>query len=399
MKSASKSEQKKTCLLEAGRICHTLASEILTCQYQPEPYHHFAITEPKLREIYAPAFKDRIVQMWIVSQLEKAISHLMIDDTYATQLNKGTFAAINKAQKLMRKPHYRVAMQLDIYSYFNHINKARLKDRLVALIETPPQSIGQFHPVKKHILLYLIEQILQQDAARENNLQTNNHRLLAQIPPHKRLSFSQQGVGLPIGSVTSQMFGNFYLNDLDHFCKHTLKIKGYIRFMDDLIVLSDNIAQLKIWKNHIDAFLKQQLLLTLHPHKTKIKVIEHGVDYLGYTVYPHYKTIRPSTLHTFKARLRYFNALLEPDLFPNTAPPDRGVWQRWHKQGLTPALSPTLLKAMQSTINSYFGLLSHGSHCRLRKSLYHDHFHYLKRYMMPKDHRYSAIKIKKNLPF
>lgn len=70
----------------------------------PEPYQHFAITEPKLREIYAPSFKDRIVQMWVCSHLTPLMEKRFIDDTYANRKGKGTYAAIEKSQKLMRQP-------------------------------------------------------------------------------------------------------------------------------------------------------------------------------------------------------------------------------------------------------------------------------------------------------
>lgn len=102
VKASGSSQQKSANALKFPKLCHELSTEILTNTYQPYSYHHFAITEPKLREIYAPAFRDRIAQMWIALQMAPIMENQFIDDTYANRKGKGTLAAIAKVQKLMR---------------------------------------------------------------------------------------------------------------------------------------------------------------------------------------------------------------------------------------------------------------------------------------------------------
>ncbi|EOI6422988.1 reverse transcriptase domain-containing protein, partial [Vibrio cholerae] len=159
VKASGSSQQKSANALKFPKLCHELSTEILTNTYQPYSYHHFAITEPKLREIYAPAFRDRIAQMWIALQLAPIMENQFIDDTYANRKGKGTLAAIAKVQKLMRQPRHTWGLQLDIYSYFNSINKRELLTQLHNLIYNSKLS-----PLRQYCLANLIEKIIEQDA-------------------------------------------------------------------------------------------------------------------------------------------------------------------------------------------------------------------------------------------
>ncbi|MCE7732871.1 RNA-directed DNA polymerase [Vibrio campbellii] len=386
------SQQKSTNALNFPMICCDLATQILTNTYHPRPYHHFAITEPKLREVYAPDFRDRIVQMWVALQFTPMMERRLINDTYANRKSKGTLSAICKAQKCMRQPHHSWGLQLDIYSYFNCINKATLINQLCSLIDRSTLS-----PLRKWCLTTLTELIVQHDATAQPNQKTGKLHLLNKIPHHKRLQFQNTvHTGLPIGSVTSQLFGNFYLNDLDHYIKHNLSVKGYIRYMDDLLLLADSPEKLQHWKIQIERYLHSNLHLKLHPYKTQISSVDNGFDYLGFRVYPHHKHIRKSTIDSLKNRLRYFNTLLtSKDSAPKTKP-SRGLWS---KKDIHQAPFYTQLKAMQSTVNSYYGLLNQANHCKLRQSLYHCHFGELKRYLLPNNAYYEHFTIKKGLHF
>ncbi|MCG9661057.1 RNA-directed DNA polymerase, partial [Vibrio mediterranei] len=125
-----------------------------------------------------------------------------------------------------------------------------------------------------------IEKTMEHDATKQENDRTGNQYLLNQIPPHKRLQFNNtQQVGLPIGSVTSQLFGNFYLNALDHEVKHTLRVKGYVRYMGYLLVLSDSPEKLTQYQIYIESYLSSHLYLKLHPTKVHLAPVEKGFDY------------------------------------------------------------------------------------------------------------------------
>ncbi|MCK9379356.1 MAG: RNA-directed DNA polymerase, partial [Candidatus Moranbacteria bacterium] len=105
-------------------------------------------------------------------------------------------------------------------------------------------------------------------------------------------SFSK---GLPLGNVTSQLFANIYLNELDQFAKHKLKIRYYLRYCDDFVILSDNEEYLKSLISKISEFLKANLKLNLHPNKIIIRKFIQGVDFLGYVIFPHHKILRTKT--------------------------------------------------------------------------------------------------------
>ena len=128
---------------------------------------------------------------------------------------------------------------------------------------------------------------------------------------------------MPLGNLTSQFFANIYLNELDHFVKHKLKAKYYIRYVDDFVIVHNSKSQLKIWKNEIEEFLKAKLKLELHPNKVSIKTLASGIDFLGWVNFPDYRILRNTTKN------RILNKIKE-------------------------AYNPR-------TLASYFGLLRHGN--------------------------------------
>lgn len=97
---------------------------------------------------------------------------------------------------------------------------------------------------------------------------------------------------MPLGNLTSQFFANVYLNELDYFVKDTLKVKYYIRYVDDFIILHKSAKQLAIWKEKIDVFLRDYLHIQLHPHKSRIIPLKRGIDFVGFRNFYHYRLLR-----------------------------------------------------------------------------------------------------------
>ena len=97
---------------------------------------------------------------------------------------------------------------------------------------------------------------------------------------------------MPLGNLTSQFFANVYLNELDYFVKHELKVKYYIRYVDDFVILHSSKEQLKKWKAEIEIFLIKKLKLELHPQKSKIISLSRGIDFVGFRCFWHYKLLR-----------------------------------------------------------------------------------------------------------
>lgn len=101
--------------------------------------------------------------------------------------------------------------------------------------------------------------------------------------------------GVPIGNLTSQLFANIYMNEFDQFMKHDLKMKHYVRYTDDFVVVADNREYLDLILPRIKEFLEHDLRLKLHPKKVSVRKFHKGVDFLGYIVFPDHRLIRSKT--------------------------------------------------------------------------------------------------------
>lgn len=378
-----------------SRICQSLAFEIENKTYTPSSYTRFAVVDPKIREIYAPAFRDRLVQCWLVYHLTPATERILIDDTYANRKGKGSLAAVQKAQTFMRKPSQSHYLQLDIQNFFNSIKLSKLMTLCDAIIA----RYFNGHPLKE-ILFYVLKQSIYHSATSNTVTISGDKHLLSLIPKHKTLCAVPRGVGLPLGSAASQLFANIYLNPLDHFIKHHLHIRGYVRYMDDLLITGNSPSQLSQWRKHISHFIEQELSLCLHPKKQVIQTCYQGADYLGYKVYPHYLHLRKRNINKLLTWLSFFNAKLSgKTITPALHIQHKPEWNHYFSASQIFPLRPdyALLQHMQSVINSYFGLMKHAQHYRLRKMIYHKHFHLLKTFYLPSDAHYSAIHIKKHI--
>lgn len=122
-------------------------------------------------------------------------------------------------------------------------------------------------------------------------------------------SFSSQDgkvVGLPLGNLTSQLLVNIYMNEFDHFIKDILKVKYYIRYADDFVILSENKIYLEKLLLEVKLFLANNLKLSLHPDKVYIKTLSSGIDFLGWINFPYHRVLRTSTKHRMVRRIKEF---------------------------------------------------------------------------------------------
>jgi hypothetical protein len=172
-------------------------------------------------------------------------------------------------------------LKLDIKGYFMNIDRQLLykqNQRLVSqLYKNNPQEINE--------ILYLLKKIIFNDP-------TKNCRIRGQakdwsgLPKNKSLFGAKQGKGLPIGNLTSQLFGNIYLNKFDHFVKRQLKCHYYGRYVDDMIFFHRDKEFLKNLIPKINKYLKDNLGLELHEKKIYLQEINHGVQFLGAIIKP-----------------------------------------------------------------------------------------------------------------
>jgi len=272
-----------------------LEEDLNSQTYQPARSICFVVDKPKLREIFAADFRDRIVHHVLVEHLESIAEPKFIYDSYACRKGKGTHRAVKRLQSFTRsitENNYRKAyfLQLDIRSFFFSINKNILFD----LVKKYTQDKD---------MLWLTKVIIYNDCTK-NAVIKNDIGLFKSIPAHKTLFGQDKNKGLPIGNLSSQFFANLYLNELDQVVKHTLKCKYYLRYMDDLLILHQDRKVLEKWANDIEVFVKEKLDLALNKNKTAIRPISNGIDYLGYIVRPFYILVRRRVVNSLKSRIK-----------------------------------------------------------------------------------------------
>ncbi|MGK5092443.1 reverse transcriptase domain-containing protein [Deltaproteobacteria bacterium TL4] len=261
--------------------------------YEPSRSLCFVVTDPKLREVFAANFRDRVVHHLLVPRLEAIWEPKFIFDSYACRKNKGTHAAVERLQSFMarvsrgnRIPGW--FLQLDIRGFFMSVDRGILFELIQGKLEDP-------------LLLGLTARILFHDCTRDY-FYKGVPGLLEKIPPHKTLFQSGINKGLPIGNLTSQFFANVYLNELDQFVKHQLKCRFYLRYMDDFILLSEDREELLHWQEVIEEFLLKRLELQIKPGVI-LKRVSEGSDFLGYIVRPQYKLVRHRVVENFHVKV------------------------------------------------------------------------------------------------
>lgn len=111
---------------------------------------------------------------------------------------------------------------------------------------------------------------------------------------------------MPLGNLTSQFFGNVYLNELDYFVKHKLKARYYLRYVDDFVILHKSKEQLEKWKVEISIFLKEKLKIDLHPQKSRIIHISRGIDFVGFRSHYLYNLLRKRNIRKMQRKVKTF---------------------------------------------------------------------------------------------
>lgn len=242
-----------------------IQNELIWQTYQVGRYREFFVHDPKKRLIMALPFKDRVVQWAIYRVLNPLLDKRYINTSYACRVGYGTHKAVAKVQywlrRLSRQCGQVYVLKMDIAKYFYRIDHDVLTGILSRILADRE-------------LLWLLETIIRSETP--FGLGLGDHGFTG-----ARIG----GIGMPIGNLTSQMFANLYLNELDQYAKHRLQIKQYVRYMDDVLILHHDKQSLWQYKDAIDRFLKEQLKLSLN-NKTCIRTISQGVEFCGYRIWP-----------------------------------------------------------------------------------------------------------------
>ncbi len=240
---------------DALRFMYDLEPEILQLQrelesgaYRPGPYHTFTIWEPKERHIAAAPFRDRVVHHSVCAVLEPVFERRYIHDSYACRKDKGSHRAIARALRFARGNRY--FLKCDVRKDFESIDHGVLKGILARLF-------------KDARFLDLLGLIVDHNA------------------PH-----NAPGKGVPIGNLTSQHFANLYLDQLDHFVKEELRVKRYVRYMDDFLCFADCKSELHGVHGEVLEFLRKRLHLELKENKCYVAPVTQGIPFLGMRIFP-----------------------------------------------------------------------------------------------------------------
>lgn len=280
-----------------------LHEDLSSNNYRHGGYGAFNISDPKPRNIHKASVRDRLLHHAIYRILYTFFDKVFISDSFSCRLGKGTHKALNRFREFANKVSRNNTrtcwiLKCDIRKFFASIDHQTLLDILNSYI-TDKQ------------IIWLLQEIIE--------------------------SFSTKPkVGLPLGNLTSQLFVNIYMNELDQFVKHKLKVKYYIRYADDFVFFSENKYWLEEQILKIKKFLEEKLKLEIHPQKIFIKTLSSGVDFLGWVNFPDHWVLRTTTKRRALRRINTHSTL--------------------------------------ETINSYLGLLSHGNTYKIKGNLL-DHYH------------------------
>ncbi len=251
-----------------------LHKNLISGLYRHSPYEPFTIHDPKQRTIHKALVRDRVVHQALVNVIEPLFEGRFIHDSYSCRINKGTHAAVGRLKKFLRQA-------------------SKNNTRTVYTVKCDVRKF--FASVNHEILLNLLKRRIQEAKTIE---------LLARIIE----SFSTTpGTGIPLGNLTSQLFANVYLHELDWYIKNKLHIQHYVRYCDDFVMLTSSRDEgFKLAKT-ADAFLRSYLKVELHPNKIHVRTWNQGVDFLGYVLMPHATILRPTTSTRMIARVTATN--------------------------------------------------------------------------------------------
>ena len=257
-----------------------LHGRLLDGSYRFGPYSEFEIHEPKPRRIAAAPYPDRVLHHAIVQVLEPRTDPSFIHDSYACRVGKGTHAALGTCKRWVRRRPY--VLKLDVRHFYARIDHGILLGILARrfrdeqLMECLGRLVTSFRsPVEEY------------GPCRGDDL-------FSPLRPR----------GIPIGNLTSQFFANLYLDRLDHFIQETLSRRGYLRYMDDMLLFGKSKAELHDARERIELWLERKRRLHVHARKTRVFPVRDGVPFVGFRVFERHVRLDPGTGRRFVRRLR-----------------------------------------------------------------------------------------------
>ena len=258
--------------LEDNLFC--LYEDLRNLDYKHSSYKHFQVFDNKKRDIYKAEVRDKVVHQIIYDYLSSLYEPEFISDSYASMIGKGQYKALNTFRYFVKLVgcNYRSCfiLKCDVRKYFDSIDQ----NILLGFIGQKVICEKTFAVIKEIISSYV---------------------------------FSGLGKGIPLGNITSQIFANIYLSNLDNYVKKELKCRFYVRYNDDFVIVSEFKKKLEEIRNKIILFAREELLLSMPIEKTSIRKVDWGVDFLGFTVLPEALLLRNKTKNKMYANMNCQN--------------------------------------------------------------------------------------------
>jgi len=261
-----------------------LQEELINNSYYPKPLKTFILRDPKTRKISKAEFRDRIVHHAICNIIEPFFDKIFIHDSCANRLGRGNLFGLRRFDLFKRKICENGNIIKNKFNDKNYVKGYCLKADIKHYFQEVCHNIlvrTIYKKIRDNKLISLIKKILENGKVKE-------------------------GIGMPLGNLTSQFFANIYLNELDYFVKHELKAKYYIRYVDDFVILHESKIQLEIFKIRISRFLKEALKLELHIQKSRILCLSQGIDFVGFRNFYYHRLLRKRNIKNMAHKIKLF---------------------------------------------------------------------------------------------
>lgn len=271
----------------------TLLDELNNRTYVPRQSNCYVITDPALREIYAAQFTDRIVQHFYMKEIEDILDKELVDGCCSCRKERGNDYALKLLEKYLVETSNNgnkdcFFLKIDLSGYFMSIDRKMISNKFLNLIKE------KYNGKHEELLLYLTPIIFENNPALNCIYKCDED--LRKIVPERRKMNPQSDYGMAIGNLTAQAGSNLNLNDFDNFVEKELKLTNYVRYVDDIVIVSDDKKELI---NKLPIIIKKlkETNQTLNKKKTKIETAYHGVPFLGKVSYPYgYQKAKKTTI-------------------------------------------------------------------------------------------------------
>ena len=369
--------------IEFERDLWRLVLEVHERTYKPSESFCFVVTRPKLREIFAASFRDRIVQHWITLRLEPLLEwrfRSQGDVSFNCRKGYGTLRAVQTAKSHIERVSERYTSEawvgkIDISSFFMSIDKEVLLRLLL------PWLRENYKGDDLETLLWLTEVTVRHQPQLLCE-RRSSERLWEALPASKSLFNMPPNVGMPIGNITSQLLANFYLSYFDGFMLEECAWKdaGYVRFVDDAVVICHDKQFILDLRKKATMWLKKHLRLTLHKDKFYLQEVRKGVKFVG-------SVIKPGRLYTSNRTIG--------NMTNEVARAERLCKHILEEGPTTESLAA--LKHHVCSLNSYMGFCVHAYSYRQRRKMFRNvpnfwQCCYVKR-------RFTLVKIRKRYSY